>query len=109
MKIAYRFDIYLPLKYNNGSDIEPEKFQQTRRELVSKFGGLTWFANVGSPGIFGFWKGKDREYQENNDLFVIYTDRHEEYKEFFRDYKEILKKRFQQEEIFIALEDTEII
>ncbi len=25
MKLAYRFDLYIPLKYNNGGDIEPEK------------------------------------------------------------------------------------
>jgi len=60
VKLAYRFDIYLPLRYNDGRDVEPEKIQITRRELVSKFGGLTWIANVGSPMIFGFWKGKHR-------------------------------------------------
>ncbi len=109
MKFAYRFDLYLPLKYNDGRDIEPEKFQITRRELVSGFGGLTWIANVGSPSIFGFWKGRHREYQENNDLFIVYTDRMEEHKRFFKQYKEVLKKRFEQEAIFIAVEETEII
>ncbi len=63
MKLAYRLDLYIPLKYNDGRDIEPEKFQITRREFISRFGGLTWIANVGSPSIFGFWKGKHGEYQ----------------------------------------------
>lgn len=36
-----RYEILLPLKYNDGSSVEPEKFQQTRRELVQKFGALT--------------------------------------------------------------------
>ncbi len=77
---------------NDGRDIEPEKFQITRRELISRFGGLTWIANVGSPSIFGFWKGKHGEYQENNDLFIIYADRLEEHKRFFKQFKEILRK-----------------
>ena len=31
-----RYEILLPLKYNDGTPIEPEKFQQTRKELVEK-------------------------------------------------------------------------
>lgn len=109
MKQSYRFDIYLPLKDNDGLPVEPEKFQQTRRELVDQFGGLTWIANVGVPRITDFWKGKNRDYQEQNDLFIVYTDRNEKHKRFFKKYKEKLKNRFQQEEIFIAVEETEIL
>ena len=29
-----RYEILLPLKYNDGTPVEPEKFQATRRELV---------------------------------------------------------------------------
>ena len=36
-----RYEILLPLKYNDGTPIEPEKFQQTRKELVEKFGAIT--------------------------------------------------------------------
>jgi len=36
-----RYEILLPLKYNDGTPVEPEKFQQTRRELVERFGALT--------------------------------------------------------------------
>jgi hypothetical protein len=36
-----RYEIYLPLKYNNGSEIEPEKIKQIREELIAAFGALT--------------------------------------------------------------------
>ena len=36
-----RYEILLPLKYNDGTAVEPEKFQATRRELVEQFGALT--------------------------------------------------------------------
>ena len=36
-----RYEILLPLKYNDGTAVEPEKFQATRRELVGQFGALT--------------------------------------------------------------------
>jgi hypothetical protein len=36
-----RYGILLPLKYNDGTSVELEKFQATRRELVGQFGALT--------------------------------------------------------------------
>ncbi len=44
-----RYEILLPLKYNDGSPIEAEKFQATRRELVAQFGALT----MDTPPIAG--------------------------------------------------------
>lgn len=36
-----RYEIYLPLKYNDGKEIEPEKIKQVREQLIAKFGALT--------------------------------------------------------------------
>ena len=36
-----KYEIYLPLKYNNGSEIEPEKFKQIREQLMAVFGAIT--------------------------------------------------------------------
>jgi hypothetical protein len=36
-----KYEIYLPLKYNDGKDIEPEKIKQIKEELVAKFGAIT--------------------------------------------------------------------
>lgn len=36
-----RYEIFLPIRYNDGSPIEPEKFDQTRDELVEKFSAVT--------------------------------------------------------------------
>jgi hypothetical protein len=36
-----RYEILLPLKYNDGTAVEPEMFQATRRELVGQLGALT--------------------------------------------------------------------
>jgi len=37
-----RFELLLPLNYNDGTEIEPEKFAQTNLELTDRFGGVTW-------------------------------------------------------------------
>jgi hypothetical protein len=46
-----RYEILLPLKYNDGTPIEDEKLRITRRELVKRFGGIT----VEPRGFLGIW------------------------------------------------------
>ena len=36
-----KYEIYLPLKYNDGRTIEAEKIKQIREELIAVFGALT--------------------------------------------------------------------
>ena len=35
------YKLYLPLKYNDGAAIEPEKFRKLKSDLVDKFGAIT--------------------------------------------------------------------
>ena len=34
-----KYEIYLPLKYNDGKDVEPDKIKQVREELIAKLMG----------------------------------------------------------------------
>jgi hypothetical protein len=36
-----KYEIYLPLKYNDGQEIEPEKLKQIRQQLIAVFGAVT--------------------------------------------------------------------
>ena len=38
---ATRYEILLPLKYNDGGSVEPQKLLQTKQGVVQKFGALT--------------------------------------------------------------------
>ena len=55
-----RYEILLPLKYNDGSPIEPEKFQRTRKELIEKFGAIT----VEPQSVHGIWTHGSKEYAD---------------------------------------------
>ena len=35
MEFLYCFEVYLPLVYNDGRMIEPEKFEQIKEEILS--------------------------------------------------------------------------
>ena len=49
-----KYEIYLPLKYNDGTEIEAEKIKQIREELIAVFGALT--VSSQSAPYQGSWK-----------------------------------------------------
>jgi len=49
-----KYEIYRPLKYNDGSEIEAEKFKQIREDLIATFGALT--VSSQSAPYQGTWK-----------------------------------------------------
>jgi hypothetical protein len=99
-----RFEILLPLNYNDGSEIELEKFDQTDFELTEHFGGVTW----DSIRVTGTWKyGGTRFRDELLRVRIDTTDR--KATTFVRAYKEVLKERFQQIDIWVTAHEIEVI
>ncbi|MEK6690069.1 MAG: hypothetical protein AABY78_02060 [Nitrospirota bacterium] len=100
------YDIYLPLRYNDDREIEPSKFDQTRKELIDRFGGLSVLPSQGAT-IEGWWRFKEEIVRDEIRIFRVFTGSEDD--DFWKKYKTILKDRFQQEEIFILSYDVSII
>ena len=100
-----RYEILLPLKYNDGTPVEPEKFQQTRRELVGQFGALT----MDTQPVSGLWVSGGQEYTDQLIRFVVDTETTSDTDEFFRNFKERLKERFRQIEIWITASPIRVL
>ena len=107
-KQARRYDIYLPLLYNNGTDIEEEKFVQVQRELFRKFGGLTSIKR--EFPLRGIWGNETTVYEDEIIILtaIDFSGNLEETEQFITEYKEMLKIRFEQEEILITGQDLTI-
>jgi hypothetical protein len=45
------YDLFVPLYYNDGRQIEAQKFQDLQQQLLDQFGGLTFFPQPNE----GFW------------------------------------------------------
>lgn len=99
---ARKYDIYLPILYNDGMSIEEEKFVQVQRELFRKFGGLTSIKR--EFPLRGIWGNETTVYEDEIIILTIIdaSDNIEETEQFITDYKGMLKIRFEQEEIFIT-------
>lgn len=99
-----KVEILLPSLYNaddNGQrkEIEGKKYSDIFDDLMDKFGGCT----VDNTPLLGGWIDpitKKRVNDENTTYWVVCTESEENIK-FFRNYKETLKKRFQQEDIMM--------
>ncbi len=92
------YEIYLPLSYNDGSIVEKEKFNLTRDELIERFGGLT-STPPGFP-LLGWWHSPQGVMEDNIVMWRVVTENDDDV--FFLEYKQMLKRRFIQEEVFIV-------
>lgn len=91
------YHIYLPLTYNDGRPVEEAKLDLTRRELVDRFGGCT-FTPPGYP-LQGWWHSGEAVVRDDISICTILTNQNEN--GFFNHYKEVLRRRFNQQEILI--------
>lgn len=96
-----RYEFLLPLRYNDGSPIEPEKFEQTRLELVAQFQGVTFDPQP----VRGFWVQQGTEYEDLLVRVIVDVEDTPETHAFFTQFKETLKERFQQLEIWMIYHD----
>jgi hypothetical protein len=91
------YDIFVPLFYNNGSPIEPIKFQELQGLLLERFEGLTYFPQANQ----GFWKFGDMTYRDEIVIYRVISQDSTASREYLGKLKEQLKKDFQQLDILI--------
>jgi hypothetical protein len=96
---ATRYEILLPLKYNDGGSVEPEKLLQTKQDLVQKFGALT----VDPYPVQGFWTYQGTSYQDALLRYIVDVEEDTAAVQvFFGEFKEILKARFRQLDVWVV-------
>ena len=99
------YDIFLPLRYNDGKRVESRKFQELQEQLLAKFDGLTYFPQVNQ----GFWKLGDVIYRDEIIILRVLASLSGRARRFLRKLKEQLKAEFNQEEILIVERDVEAL
>ena len=100
-----RYEILLPLYYNDGRPIESQKFWDTTRELLDEFSGAT----IDFIVAFGAWKYQGSVYEDLLWRFIVEVPVATPAHEFFRNYKDTLKARFQQIEVWITAHEIDIL
>jgi len=102
-----KYEIYLPLKYNDGKEIEPEKIKRIREELIAVFGALT--VSSQSAPYQGSWKYGGVNFIDDIIKVEIITPHDREAEKFFKEFKEHLKQLLKQVDILITVQDIRTI
>jgi len=100
-----RYEILLPLRYNDGRRIESTKFDQTNLELLERFSATT----ADMITAVGSWKYQGTLYEDRLLRLIVDVQGSRPADEFFREYKEILKARFKQIDVWISSHEVEIL
>jgi hypothetical protein len=100
-----RYEMLLPLKYNDGRAVEEEKIYQTREELIAQFAAVSF-----QPGVVqGIWVNEGARYEDDLRRVVVDVEDTPEARLFFLNYKPVMCERFQQIEIYIVSYPVEIL
>jgi len=94
------------VSYNDGTPVEQQSFTATRQELVDRFSGGTFDLIP----MTGYWLGPmGGVYQDQVGRFVVDVEDSAENQQFFVDWKETLKERFHQTDIWMVAILLEVI
>jgi regulator of sigma D len=115
MPLGKRYEVYFPLEYNpdetgERQQVEKTRFEQTYDELLEEFDGVTVMQPSKNQALSGFWRNRTGQIFEDKVVTVIvYTTDINRADQFFREFRESCKARFQQEEILIISTIVEIM
>jgi hypothetical protein len=93
-----RYEILLPLKFNDGTPVGDEALSRTREDLLERFDGLT----VHPRSLLGIWQHEGQRFEDELARLTVDVEDTEENRLFFATFKATLLERFQQIEIYMV-------
>ena len=105
MSAYCRFEILLPLAFNDGRAVPREFLAEAAFEIQTKFGGVSWE----SQAIEGIWRAGGIEYRDRLNRIFVDAEDTEENRRFFVSLKARLKQRFDQLDIWLTVHPIEIL
>ena len=100
-----KYELYLPLKYNDGSDIQSETLEEIQHQLIAVFGAMT-VTSLSAP-LQGTWRYGGVEFVD--DIIRIEIITKEDSNDFFKSFKRQLKKTLHQFDILITVQYIHMI
>jgi hypothetical protein len=104
-RMLRRFEMLLPLRFNDGTPVPDEAVADTLIELEEQFGAVSCETQT----VRGHWRHEGRGYRD--DLIRVFVDVPDatENRQFFLTYKERLKARFRQLDIWLTTYLIEVL
>lgn len=104
------YRVYIPKYFNDGSPIPTEILFTISNEIKEKFGGysLNHFGRL--PVIQGLWTSTEKKiYPEEMSVIELFVEDTFDTQKWFKVQKERWRQVLRQEELFVIVQDAEII
>jgi hypothetical protein len=100
-----RYEILLPRRFNDQQPVPDELVVETLLELERQFGAVSSETQI----IRGLWQHEGQSYRD--ELIRVFVDVPDmpEHRQFFQEYKERLKTRFRQLDIWLTTYLVEVL
>lgn len=99
-RAARRYDIFLPLQFNDGRPIPPDRFDSVERRLLGRFGGVT--AQQRDFPLRGAWQHESELYLDQVIVMTVLDFQSRGSGRFIAALKRDLLRDFAQLEILIT-------
>ena len=105
MSSSRRYEILLPLKFNDGQSVPWTLIGDTLVELRRRFAAVSWETQI----IHGIWQHQETEFHD--ELVRVFVDVADlpQNRQFFSELKEQLKIRFRQVDIWMTTHPIEVV
>ena len=104
------YKIFIPKKYNDGKLIPLDKTTEILNKVEEKFGGYS-LDPFGRLPLIGVWNDMNskKKYIDEVQVLELFVEDTFNIKKWFSAMKEIWRQSLEQEELFIIVQDAEII
>ena len=104
------YRLFLPKRFNNGKLIPTNKILKIAEEIREKFGAYSFDPWGRLPIIQGVWtSNKQKRYEEEMNILDLFVEDTFDIQKWFKAKKEIWRQELEQEELFIIVQNAEII
>ena len=100
-----RYEILLPRRFNDGRAVPPALLRQTFRELEARFGAVS----AERQTILGAWRQGEKTYRDELVRMFVDVPASPDNERFFQDFKQVLKERFQQLDLWVTSHDIRVL
>jgi hypothetical protein len=105
MSALRRYEILLPSQFNDGLPIPRDLIADTLQELEQAFGAVSCETQT----IVGLWRREGELYRDSLARVFVDAEDTPQNRQFFVEFKERLKDRFQQKDIWLTTYPVEVI
>ena len=105
MSALRRYEILLPSQFNDGRSIPQDLIADTLQELEQAFGAVSCETQT----IVGLWRREGELYRDSLARVFVDAEDTPQNRQFFVEFKQRLKDRFQQKDIWLTTYPVEVI